>query len=509
MERTVVLGTSIAPFNIELQKECVESWIKCGFKVVSYNCKDEINVLRDCFADMDVKFVEIRRSAKDLCGKELPYLQDILDGVGALSERVGGYFNSDIYFEHFTDGLYDYIYQEAKDSIIAVHRNEITVLEDIETMDWDINMDGIDGFFFDKKKISGLYGDWAYVQSVWDTFLLIMCKKKEIPVKTLYNPVAFHKRHKVRWDFARTQNTFDMVTCDYYANEANSRRTVFFDTYNHLYEYSKSIVYCENMNYKVLFIVDEYNEKQMASIREQKLKHFKIALNEEEGDFDFTFKIDKGVILDAAFCRFVFHLFETYHMKELEIGRFFVSNVENRMIFNQLNKNMPQLKAINRECNLFCRAITNKEDCEGIKTVYYPMCFEQIEILDTAIVDRVCLKGPTYIMPAGYRSGEWYGVNKEHLETVELEGFMDNDRSKVGGVFFGKKIHDAHEILEKNEEYNIILCTKYHQQAIREQVAHKETVQLLDADSVLWVDEKGELYVFNTQRYKNKREGRK
>lgn len=462
IDKRIVIGTSIAPFNIETQRECILSWVRNDFRVISFNCESEIKILEDVFEDVDVEFVKIERSAVEFCGKELPLIQDILNYVGDVAWEVCGYFNSDIYFDNITEGLYKYISAEAKDSLIVVHRNEINALNDIQAMNWSINLDGIDGFFLDKRRTENLYGDWAFVQTVWDTFLLIMCKNKGIPVKTLINPIAFHKRHKVRWNIERTQKTYDTVIRDYYDGKRDGRRDIFYDKYHFLYAYSQNIVHCERKDYKTLFVVDTLDEKLETSIAKQGLSDYKIVTDEGESgqEYDFIFKIKKGAVLDAVFSAFAFHLFETYEMKEIEIGRFFISEVESRMIFNQLNKNITQLTEINRKCDLFNLVIANKQQSVNNRSaVLYPVCYEQINLFNQNIVDKVKIDGSTYIMPAGYRSGEWYAVNRGNLKKVDIVGCLDNDLSKAGSLLFDKKIYEAKEVLGKKEKYNLILCT--------------------------------------------------
>lgn len=499
-----VIGTSIAPFQIENQKECVLSWIRSGFKVCSYNCKSEIEILKANFEDTEVEFIEIGRSAVEYCGKELPFIQDILSGVAEQTEYVCGYFNSDIYFENVTESMYEFICEEAKDSVVVVHRNEINTTDDIKKMNWNINLDGIDGFFIGKSKAEGLYDDWAYVQTVWDTFLLIMCKKRGIPVKTLVNPIAFHKRHKVRWNYDRTQKTYEKVIENYYDGKENGRREIFYDKYGNLYHYSRNIVCCEREDYKVCFVLEEQEEKLIASIEKQKLPFYEVVIGDcdRTKKYDFIFKLKKGTVLDAAFSRFVFHLYETYGWSGLEVGRFFVSQIENRMIFNQLNKNITQLEYMNRQCDLYHYIETCNSEEKQTKKVLYPICYEMIDVMDETIVRREVLDGNTFIMPAGYRAGEWYSVNKCHLHTVDIIGCLDNDETKVGNTLAGLRIYSAKDVLKTKDKYNLILCTKYYQDEIREQIAHNDSVKLLDADSVLWVDETGIFYVFDVEEYK-------
>ena len=142
-ENKIILGTSLAPFNIEKQMKAVKTWIDNGFQVISCNIKEEIEILREMFSDIPVEFVEIKRNAE----KNLPYIQDILEEASDRTENVCGFINSDIFLSDMPSGMYGYIEHEAKNSIIIIHRNEINQLEDIKNLDWKLHFDGIDMFF--------------------------------------------------------------------------------------------------------------------------------------------------------------------------------------------------------------------------------------------------------------------------------------------------------------------------------------------------------------------------
>ncbi|MEK7990379.1 MAG: hypothetical protein VSS52_005180, partial [Thiotrichaceae bacterium] len=62
----IIIATSIAPKNIENQKLATESWVKCGFKVVSINIRQEIKQLRSQFPH--VTFHEAKRDARKETG---------------------------------------------------------------------------------------------------------------------------------------------------------------------------------------------------------------------------------------------------------------------------------------------------------------------------------------------------------------------------------------------------------------------------------------------------------
>ena len=124
----IVLGTSLAPVNIEKQVKSVKSWIDNGFYVISCNPKEEIEMLKESFTDIPVEFVEIKRTAEEICGKKLPYVQDILDVASRRAEKVCGFINSDIMFSHMPERMYDFILNEASKSIIFGRRDRKSVV---------------------------------------------------------------------------------------------------------------------------------------------------------------------------------------------------------------------------------------------------------------------------------------------------------------------------------------------------------------------------------------------
>ena len=52
----ITIATSIAPRNIELQRDAIASWKKLGLEAISVNSKEEIEAIKDFFPD--VKFAE-------------------------------------------------------------------------------------------------------------------------------------------------------------------------------------------------------------------------------------------------------------------------------------------------------------------------------------------------------------------------------------------------------------------------------------------------------------------
>lgn len=74
--KQIVLVTSIAPKDIENQKSALNSWIEAGFRIVSCNIRDEIEVIEKEFPQ--IEFVEMKRDGRGIIGKPCPYIYDML-----------------------------------------------------------------------------------------------------------------------------------------------------------------------------------------------------------------------------------------------------------------------------------------------------------------------------------------------------------------------------------------------------------------------------------------------
>ncbi len=95
LHRCITIATSIAPFNIEIQTKCIESWKNQNCGVVSVNSRDEIKSLKKDFPF--VSFVESRRDGLKLTGRPLIFLDDIIEALKNRDSGICGIMNSDIF----------------------------------------------------------------------------------------------------------------------------------------------------------------------------------------------------------------------------------------------------------------------------------------------------------------------------------------------------------------------------------------------------------------------------
>lgn len=505
----IVVGTSLAPFHIEKQWRAVKSWIDNGFQVISCNAKEEIEIVRKNFCELPVEFVEVERTAKETVQKELPYIQDILNVVCEKTERVCGYINSDIFLSKMPDGMYEYIEKEARNSFVFIRRNEIDEYSDILNLNWTPHFDGIDTFFMDKTLVQNFYDDGFYVQSIWDLCILIKCNILGIRIKELVNPVTFHLRHPIKWNFKRSNSLAEQFINKYFICTCNTYEYAKRLWYMILYAGCEKICFCNIRNYRCLFVLDERDEDTVKSIYGQKYGNCDIvfsdkAICEANKRYDIIVHVRARLILDDIFCETVIYVMHQFGCNTLEIGRFFISERGRDQYYNELDRNMNVIKNINNTCHLYTRVTKNRSNKDNEyckKILYLPISYEMIPLMDDGMIDRIKLAGKVYIGPAGVRAGEWFFINDKKID-IEVCGFFDNDIEKVGKKMMDKPIYSVESIL-KDKEASVVIASKYYSMEIEKQLASlSNTNKILNASYMLSISSDGTVYYFNFDKYK-------
>lgn len=193
-KKIITIATSIAPRDLEDQRQAISSWINMGFRVVSINAPEEISIVQQHFPD--VEFIVPAKTAKSKYGKPFVYFDDILDYFDQQDIRICGIVNSDIHFRNST--LYDLVAKEAINSLVYGSRVEINSLHD-QTGIMDIW--GFDYFFFDKHFIPYFpKEDFCLGIPWWDFWVPLILLGYKLPVKKLVTPHAYHVTHQRRYD---------------------------------------------------------------------------------------------------------------------------------------------------------------------------------------------------------------------------------------------------------------------------------------------------------------------
>lgn len=200
----ILIATSIAPNNIGQQQAAVASWTKLGFSVVSLNIPEEIEQLARYFPD--IRFVPAERSAKDLAGRPLIFINDLIDYLRKCDSVICGIVNSDIHFQA-DDGFRAFLTEQASNSFVCGSRVDVDTMDSGKGEFYDR---GFDYFFLDPSILDCYPSeDFCIGMPWWDYWIAIVPILRGKPVKLLISPIAFHIRHETKYfsehwyDFAK------------------------------------------------------------------------------------------------------------------------------------------------------------------------------------------------------------------------------------------------------------------------------------------------------------------
>ncbi|MEG5135447.1 MULTISPECIES: FkbM family methyltransferase [unclassified Microcoleus] len=193
IDNTIIV-TSIAPGNIENQRAAVESWRTLGFSPVSLNSPEEISQLQPIYAN--VTFQAVNRDARVEAGRPLVYLDDIFAYLRDRPTKICGIVNSDISLKAGNDFL-ALICKEAENSIVFGSRVDVETSENTEGK---VYAQGFDFFFFDKQLLEQFpTSQFSLGLPWWDLWIPLTAHQKNLNLKYLASPVAYHIKHHVNY----------------------------------------------------------------------------------------------------------------------------------------------------------------------------------------------------------------------------------------------------------------------------------------------------------------------
>jgi hypothetical protein len=200
--QSITLYTSIPPklyrmaggieYGDAYQKECINSWISAGFRVVSINPKKEI-------ANIESKYPQVRfvdSGSEDVRTK----IQVFLRNIAASGESVSGIINADCYILD-CHGIANRIRAwSQQESIVPLRRLDI---DRVTLRPTGRKCLGFDGFLFDTRFISRIeeLGDWTIGMPWWDCWFPVAMKLAGARILMLEAPVLLHLEHEQRWGF--------------------------------------------------------------------------------------------------------------------------------------------------------------------------------------------------------------------------------------------------------------------------------------------------------------------
>ena len=189
-----VLATSLNPRGGNNQLKAYKSWLDSGFKVVSFNCEEEVQLLKPVYGN--VIFYTVNRTAYSKVGKHLVYLDDIIKELKKFPNQNFGLINSDITLDNqlingnsFKTKLKEYL----KKGILYSNRIDIENSDFSNGNEYEV---GYDLFFFTQKhleKISGL--DLIIGLPWWDYYFLLAALFNLISIIKINEKIAYHVKH--------------------------------------------------------------------------------------------------------------------------------------------------------------------------------------------------------------------------------------------------------------------------------------------------------------------------
>lgn len=191
---SVTIATSLVPGNFDAQHKAVSSWLNLGFNVISVNSREEVEKVTKLFPD--VKVFEVKRNAAEVTGKPMVLFDDVLAVLHEMGSEIVGIVNSDVHLIAGADFV-EWIAAQAKNSFVFGSREDVATADDLGGNTYFL---GFDCFFFDRSWIQ-LYPATKFCLGApwWDYWAPILPIIKNVPVKMLISPVAFHIIHNQNW----------------------------------------------------------------------------------------------------------------------------------------------------------------------------------------------------------------------------------------------------------------------------------------------------------------------
>ncbi|MDB5689792.1 MAG: hypothetical protein JWL91_1668 [Sphingomonas bacterium] len=198
----VTLLTSIMPGRKDVQRQAIESWRRCGAKVVSLNAADEMSVLKDDYPD--VEFSRAGRDARKEFAKPYVYMRDMMRTLAELQDDVVGIINSDIAIDTGACGVLEGAVASARESFTFGYRYDVKTLSEMGVGGGSVPFPyGFDWFLFPRSaaaRIDG--GPFVFGCPWWDLWLPFAALHARVKTVLIEEAFAYHQLHPTNWSEA-------------------------------------------------------------------------------------------------------------------------------------------------------------------------------------------------------------------------------------------------------------------------------------------------------------------
>jgi hypothetical protein len=456
----ILIATSIAPSNLDNQKKAIDSWLRQGLDVISYNCRDEIEDLKHFFPE--IRFAILSRDARDLLGKPYPYIFDILQMLLTEPYEVFGYINSDIHIFNSDTSIWESIYDNVYgDKLLYAHRMDTKSLENEERSVATSYRGGIDAFFFDKKMIN-IFKDDEFVigNQFWDFWFALMPLLQGVELIEIYNPIFYHIVHEVCLSASNTFLGLKLAEKYFDSNLETAPNLIKKQTVNINYKIyffdmkiplPKIVINSrEIVNYQNVIASQFFKEVCISVIKDN-------SINSNNDEKQYFFHPNDKLCYDPYSLRMMIDFMETYNYDAVVCACAFLQNdkADGMAIYSKIIHNMTN-PIIERVDSIFNNRM-------GVLKL--PLVSFTYNDFEELLINAISSLGRVYFYPTGIRTKR---LVKKIIETganLALKGLCDKDEKKWDSQILGISIFSP-EILLQDCDYEFVVVNSIYENEI-------------------------------------------
>lgn len=469
--KNIVLVTSIAPKELENQKLALDSWINAGFRIVSCNVRDEIELVEKEFPQ--VEFVEVQRDGRKNMGKPCPYIYDMLQVAKENAVDICGIVNSDIHLHKFSEEIYEYIKKEACDKILFMRRNDVDTLADVDNFNFELFFGGIDVFFFHKTAVDLLEDDGLLLgQAMWDYWLPIMFVERGMQIKEILNPVTFHIKHAMRWSDDLTAEISWEICRKHFQSIIKESAVQFLKDKFFQIMSKPDLGVCvikEEFENKKVCVVCNHDNRQMVEKQLLLQTHKNLVIEEtmsSNGNFDYSIKLSYETMLSHSFISSVIWIMEVYNISFMSVMAYVRGNITRTLnIGNCCNAVLKRLK--NEMDNIYVwKKNTKIEVCSEQNVCTACICSVFMEENEKVIWECDKFSGRTLVYPAGYMARLWVRKYRDIATQIEIKGFVDSSVSLHNTMVENIPVFSPDIVYQHDQYDKIVIVSNLYQEEI-------------------------------------------
>lgn len=188
---TLVTSLSLKANHLEVQSNCLNSWVQVGCKIVSQNTRKEIEQLRTEYPQVH-EWVEC-----DDVSDEYDYpTQRLYNLAKTASENNAAIINSDIEILGTQDELRSMLQRLESEFVLGIRWNYDVAPAQAREFEW-----GLDLITINKKQLHCLPAQMPYAigQPMWDYAIPTLLMRAGFSARVPHAKVLFHKNHPQNW----------------------------------------------------------------------------------------------------------------------------------------------------------------------------------------------------------------------------------------------------------------------------------------------------------------------